>query len=68
MCWLKNKSIAKIMIWLMAEILLNCLGIDDLADYSEFVFKNNKDEKLIIELVESGKLANTNNSKSLRLL
>lgn len=68
MCWLKNKSIAKIMIWLVAEILLNCLGIDDLADYSEFVFKNNKDEKLIIELVESGKLANTNNSKSLRLL
>ncbi len=51
MCCLKNKSIAKTMIWLVAEILLNCLGIDDLADYSEFVFENNKDEKLIIELV-----------------
>ncbi len=68
MCWLKNKSIAKTVIWLAAEILLNCLGIDDLADYSEFVFENNKDEKLIIELVESGKLLNTNNSKRLRLL
>ena len=41
MCWLKNKSIAKTVIWLAAEILLNFLGIDDLADYSEFVFENN---------------------------
>ena len=41
MCWLKNKVIAKILIWLVAEILLNFVGIDDLADYSEFVFENN---------------------------
>ncbi len=41
MFWLKNKLIAKTMIWLAAEILLNCLGIDDLADYSEFVFEKN---------------------------
>ena len=33
---LKNKLIAKIVIWLAAEILLNFLGMDDLADYSEF--------------------------------
>ena len=43
MCWLKNKSIAKAVIWLGAEILFNFLGIDDLADYSEFIFENNSD-------------------------
>ncbi|MGK7944738.1 MAG: hypothetical protein AB4058_09740 [Microcystaceae cyanobacterium] len=30
----------RISIWLVAEILLNFLGIDDLADYSEFVFES----------------------------
>ena len=25
-------------LWLVAEIWLNFLGIDDLADYSEFIF------------------------------
>ncbi len=25
--------------WLIAEITLNCLGIDDLADYGEYVFE-----------------------------
>ncbi len=44
MCWLKNKSIAKVVIWLAAEILFNLVGIDDLADYSEFVFENNSDQ------------------------
>ena len=34
-----NKLIAKIVIWLMAEILLTFLGLDDLADYSEFVYE-----------------------------
>ncbi|MGB5633824.1 MAG: hypothetical protein WBM44_07410 [Waterburya sp.] len=32
-----NKLIAKIIIWLAAEILLTFLGLDDIADYSEFV-------------------------------
>lgn len=32
-----NKSIAKIIIWLATEILLTFLGLDDIADYSEFV-------------------------------
>ncbi|MGB3691182.1 MAG: hypothetical protein WA865_18805 [Spirulinaceae cyanobacterium] len=27
------------MIWLAAEIFLNLIGIDDLADYSEFIFE-----------------------------
>jgi hypothetical protein len=26
-------------VWIVAEILLNVIGIDDLADYSEFVFE-----------------------------
>lgn len=34
-----NKLIAKIVIWLTAEILLSFLGLDDLADYSEFVYE-----------------------------
>lgn len=34
-----QKTLAKITIWLAAEILLNLLGMDDIADYSEFVFE-----------------------------
>ncbi len=50
MCWLNNKLISKIVIWLVAEILLNFLGIDELADYSEFVLENNsaKDALLLL--------------------
>ncbi|MDY6786364.1 MAG: hypothetical protein SW833_28270 [Cyanobacteriota bacterium] len=29
----------RITIWIAAEILLNFLGLDNLADYSEFVFE-----------------------------
>ena len=42
--WLK--IIAKLMFWLLAEIVLNSTGVDDLADYSEFVF----DKKLFVSL------------------
>lgn len=31
--------IARIVIWAIAEIILNYAGIDDLADYSEFLFE-----------------------------
>ena len=31
----------KFFIWLAAEIILSMLGIDDLADYSEFLFEKN---------------------------
>ena len=34
-----NKLLTKVVIWLLAEILLNFLGLDDLADYSEFIFE-----------------------------
>ena len=50
MCWLNNKLIAKTVIWLAAEILFNFLGIDDLADYSEFVFENNSDKNPVLLL------------------
>ena len=33
--------LTKTIIWLVAEILLNSIGIDTLADYSEFVFDKN---------------------------
>lgn len=33
--------LTKTVIWLLAEILLNIMGLDTLADYSEFVFDKN---------------------------
>ncbi len=50
MCWLKNKLIVKTVIWLTTEILFNFVGIDDLADYSEFVFENNSDKNAVMLL------------------
>lgn len=40
-----SKFIAKAAFWLVAEIALNCIGLDDLADYSEFVFEKNSRHK-----------------------
>ncbi|VEP14943.1 conserved membrane hypothetical protein [Hyella patelloides LEGE 07179] len=34
-----KKLISRIAFWLIAEIILNLLGLDNLADYSEFVFE-----------------------------
>ncbi len=50
MCGLKNKLIAKTVFWLATEILFNFVGIDDLADYSEFVFENNYDKNAVLVL------------------
>lgn len=36
-----RKSVTKIIIWLAAEVLLTAIGVDDLADYSEFIFEKN---------------------------
>ncbi len=33
-----KKLLLKTVVWLVAEILLNFLGLDNLADYSEFIF------------------------------
>ncbi|MEW6497162.1 MAG: hypothetical protein AB1589_32365 [Cyanobacteriota bacterium] len=34
-----QKIFVKITFWLIVEIVLNLLGLDNLADYSEFVFE-----------------------------
>ncbi len=36
-----KKFLLRTSVWLIAEISLSCLGMDDLADYSEFVFERN---------------------------
>lgn len=41
----------KTLIWLAAEIILNSMGLDTLADYSEFVFDKNS----VIHLATSHK-------------
>ena len=33
-----HKLLFKLTIWLVAEIVLNLVGLDDMADYSEFIF------------------------------
>lgn len=35
-----RKLLIKISFWLVTEFLFNLLGIDDLADYGEFVYEN----------------------------
>lgn len=35
----KSDVVTKVIIWLVAEIVLNFVGLDDLTDYSEFVFE-----------------------------
>jgi hypothetical protein len=36
-----KQSLSRIIVWFAAEVILNCVGLDDLADYSEFVFERN---------------------------
>ncbi|WP_144875014.1 hypothetical protein [Hyella patelloides] len=33
-----SQLVLKIIVWLFAEIYLTALGLDNLADYSEFIF------------------------------
>lgn len=40
-----QKLFNKTVFWLIAEIWLNLIGIDDLADYSEFVFQQELDQE-----------------------
>jgi hypothetical protein len=35
-----KKTLRKLAIWLFAEIFLNLIGLDDIADYSEFIFEH----------------------------
>ena len=32
--------VIKFVLWLVVEIILNLVGMDDLVDYSEFLFKH----------------------------
>ena len=34
-----SKLVLKILVWLSTEIFLTALGLDNMADYSEFVFQ-----------------------------
>lgn len=34
-----KKVLVKTTVWLSAEIILNLLGLDELADYSEFIYE-----------------------------
>ena len=36
-----KRSLSKIIVWLAAEIILNFVGLDDMADYSEYIFERN---------------------------
>ena len=46
-----QKLLVKIAVWLVIEILFTLLGIDDLADYSEFI----SEQKNFLEI--SGQLS-----------
>lgn len=35
-----NRLIARVAIWVVAEVVLNLIGLDTLADYSEFFFEH----------------------------
>ena len=35
----KKEFLVRFFIWAIAEILLSCQGLDDIADYSEFLFE-----------------------------
>lgn len=50
---LQRKSITKMTIWLIAEIILNLIGLDDLADYSEFVFENATEKQMIVAQISA---------------
>jgi hypothetical protein len=36
----RKDTVKKIITWIVAEIVLNAVGLDNLADYSEFVFEH----------------------------
>ncbi|MBX2862454.1 MAG: hypothetical protein KTR27_02790 [Leptolyngbyaceae cyanobacterium MAG.088] len=40
----------KFLVWIAAEIGLSMIGIDDLADYSEFIFERNTSVLIVQEL------------------
>lgn len=59
-----RKLIIKVAVWSIAEIIFNLGGIDDLVDYSEFIFEQDftEREKQII-LIENAIMTNRKNSR-----
>ncbi len=55
----RKKWLVRITVWLIAEILLNFLGLDNMADYSEFIFERT---------LAKGHLQGENNNFSHRLV
>ena len=43
-----EKLLAKVLLWLAAEVVLNLVGLDDLADYSEFVFEVEQKNQMVV--------------------
>ncbi len=43
-----KKLLAKTLVWLVAEIVLNFVQVDDLADYSEFVFERDRESVVLL--------------------
>lgn len=50
---LKKNTLLKVIAWVVAEILLNLIGLDDLADYSEFIFERTT-ERPRVAMAEMG--------------
>lgn len=46
-----NTLLTKLLFWLAMEIILNLVGLDDLADYSEFIANQTSDSRHIAVLV-----------------
>ena len=44
-----KKLLAKTIVWLAAEILLSLLGLDNLADYSEFLLVRDSDNVVVFK-------------------
>jgi hypothetical protein len=55
---LSKKGLSKILIWVTAEIILNLIGLDDLADYSEFIFEHKLQVAQIIIVPTPPKMPN----------
>ncbi len=50
-----QKLLVKITLWVVAEIWLNFLGIDNLADYSEFIFERHEIVQPLLTIMSRGK-------------
>lgn len=54
-----QKVFTRTLVWVTAEIILTLLGIDDLADYSEFIFERNavvQQRPAITQRLENGEV------------